>query len=96
MQMWNNSNNVCLAHSRYTVCLQGTDLLKHGRLGKPKMHFFRLADADTHLMWRSSNGKQRSIALASVFQVGVQGSCTDLFSRVHAVAARRDCHAFQL
>ena len=48
--------------------MQGTDLLKHGRLGKPKMHFFRLAEADTQLMWRSSNGKQRSISLASVHQ----------------------------
>lgn len=48
---------------------QGADLLKHGRLGKPKMHFFRVVEADTHLMWRSSNGKQRSIPLASVFQV---------------------------
>ena len=52
--------------------MQGADLLKHGRLGKPKMHFFRLAEADTHLTWRSSNGKQRSIALATVFQVGLE------------------------
>ncbi len=49
--------------------LQGTDLLKHGRLGKPKMHFFRLADADTLLTWRSANGKPRGIALSSVKQV---------------------------
>lgn len=39
------------------------------------MHFFRLADADAHLMWRSSNGKQRSIALASVFQVSLKIFC---------------------
>ena len=66
----------CLALFHYHVPIprdmlwsQGADLLKHGRLGKPKMHFFRLAEADTNLMWRSSNGKQRSITLASVFQV---------------------------
>ncbi len=50
-------------------CVQGTDLLKHGRLGKPKMHFFRLAEGDSVLTWRSANGKPRSIPLASVKQV---------------------------
>ena len=60
------------------ACMQGTDLLKHGRLGKPKMHFFRLAEADTQLMWRSSNGKQRSIPLASVHQVSADLTTSQL------------------
>lgn len=63
---------------------QGTDLLKHGRLGKPKMHFFRLAESDSLLTWRSANGKPRGIPLASVKQVTGCGAlcinCTKIYS----------------
>jgi hypothetical protein len=44
---------------------QGALLLKHGRHGKPKVHFFRVSACDTLLKWRSASG--------SVKQVGVGG-----------------------
>ncbi|CAL8464600.1 g4135 [Coccomyxa elongata] len=68
------------AEELLTALRKGTDLLKHGRLGKPKMHFFRLADADTLLTWRSANGKPRGIALSSVKQV-IKGQATETFKR---------------
>ena len=45
--------------------------MKHGRLGKPKLHLFRLQDSGTHIYWRSDRNKNqvRSIALQSVKQV---------------------------
>ena len=45
---------------------QGTDLMKHGRHGKPKVHYFRLAENDTHLTWRSAKGNQRGVVLTMV------------------------------
>ena len=51
------------------TCGQGADLLKHGRAGRPKVHFFRLADADGQLAWRSSRGHLRCIRLAAVQRV---------------------------
>ena len=54
-------------------------MMKHGRKGKPKMHYFRVADNDTQLTWRSAKGSQRSVPLRNVTQVGphtqVQASC---------------------
>jgi len=49
--------------------VQGTDLMKHGRHGKPKVHYFRLAESDTHLTWRSAKGNQRGVVLTMVKQV---------------------------
>lgn len=49
--------------------MQGTDLMKHGRHGKPKVHYFRLAESDTHLTWRSAKGNQRGVSLSMVKQV---------------------------
>ncbi|BDA49523.1 probable E3 ubiquitin-protein ligase HERC2 at N-terminal half [Coccomyxa sp. Obi] len=68
------------AEELLTALRKGTDLLKHGRLGRPKMHFFRLADADSLLTWRSANGKPRGIALSSVKQV-IKGQATETFKR---------------
>jgi len=48
---------------------QGADLLKHGRAGRPKVHFFRLVDADQQLVWRSAHGKLRCIRLHAVQRV---------------------------
>ena len=48
---------------------QGEDLLKHGRHGKPKMHYFRLIDSYTRLSWRSAKGGQRTVSLRHVLQV---------------------------
>ena len=58
-------------------CLQGADLLKHGRQGRPKMHFFRVAEQDSVLTWRSANGKQRSIPLSAVTQAWPDFRTTD-------------------
>ena len=46
-------------------------------------------------MWRSSNGKQRSIALASVFQVSLQVFYQDQSPEIYALAAWRERHALQ-
>ena len=35
------------------ACLQGTTLLKYGRHGAPKIHYFRLSTDDTELQWES-------------------------------------------
>ena len=43
--------------------------MKHGRHGKPKVHYFRLAENDTHLTWRSAKGNQRGVSLSMVKQV---------------------------
>ena len=51
------------------MCVQGEDLLKHGRHGKPKIHLFRLVDSDTRLTWRSAKGATRSVLLQSVVEV---------------------------
>ena len=51
--------------------IQGTDLMKHGRHGKPKVHYFRLAENDTHLTWRSAKGNQRGVSLSMVKQVSL-------------------------
>ena len=44
-------------------------MMKHGRKGKPKMHYFRVADNDTQLTWRSAKGSQRSVPLRNVNKV---------------------------
>ena len=41
--------------------LQGALLLKHGRHGKPKVHFFRVCGADTQLKWRSASGSVKQV-----------------------------------
>ncbi|KAK9818108.1 hypothetical protein WJX72_007263 [[Myrmecia] bisecta] len=64
-----------------TALRKGTDLMKHGRHGKPKVHYFRLSDNDTQLSWRSAaKGKLRSVALRTVKTV-VHGQTTDIFKR---------------
>ncbi|KAK9853917.1 hypothetical protein WJX84_000016 [Apatococcus fuscideae] len=52
---------------------KGTEMLKHGRHGKPKLHIFRLQDSGTHLCWRSDRNRNqvRSILLQSVKQAKV-------------------------
>ena len=57
---------------------QGAELLKHGRLGRPKVHYFRLAEGDAVLTWRSAHGKLRSIPLAAVTQVPATRTCGSL------------------
>ncbi|DBA89976.1 TPA: hypothetical protein ACH3X2_004351 [Trebouxia sp. C0005] len=63
-----------------TALRKGTDLMKHGRHGKPKVHYFRLAENDTHLTWRSAKGNQRGVVLTMVKQV-VSGQATEIFKR---------------
>jgi hypothetical protein len=58
----------CSGLQRVLLAAQGAELLKHGRLGRPKVHHFRLAEADAALTWRSSNGRLRSIPLSAVTQ----------------------------
>ncbi|KAK9794046.1 hypothetical protein WJX73_005382 [Symbiochloris irregularis] len=63
-----------------TALRKGEDLLKHGRHGRPKMHYFRLIDNDTRLSWRSAKGVLRSVPLRQVLQV-VAGQKTETFKR---------------
>ena len=44
--------------------------MKHGRHGKPKVHYFRLSHNDTMLSWKSAKNKQRGVLLKTVKQVG--------------------------
>lgn len=63
-----------------TTLRKGAWLQKHGRLGKPKLHFFRVINHDTQLAWRSSNGITRTVDLARVSST-VRGQTTDVFKR---------------
>lgn len=65
---------------RHRTGAQGAWLLKHGRYGRPKLHFFRLVGHDTQLAWRSSNGARRAVDLSCVGGV-VRGQTTDVFRR---------------
>ena len=49
--------------------LQGGNLWKHGRQGKPKVHYFHLTDADACLTWMSKDTKNRSIRLREIENV---------------------------
>lgn len=67
---------------------KGCYILKHGRSGRPKVHFFRLSADGTALRWRSSrSGSVRSVALRDV-QTILVGQSSDLFQRypLHASA----------
>ena len=44
--------------------LQGALLLKHGRHGKPKVHYFRVTACDTLLRWRSASGSLKQVGAA--------------------------------
>ena len=58
---------VCSCHM---CCMpQGGNLWKHGRQGKPKVHYFHLTDADTCLTWMSKDTKNRSVRLRDVENV---------------------------
>lgn len=65
---------------------QGSWLLKYGRYGKPKLHYFRLINHDSQLAWRSANGSRRAVDLSRVRELR-RGQCTEVFRRFpqHAV-----------
>ena len=67
--------------------MQGEDLLKHGRHGKPKMHYFRLVDQDARLSWRSAKGVIRTVPLRAVLHIKT-GQQTDTFKK-HLMPAVR-------
>jgi hypothetical protein len=60
--------------------MQGALLLKHGRHGKPKVHFFRVTSCDTLLRWRSASGSVKQVRLARVTEV-VAGQGSEVFRR---------------
>ena len=59
---------------------QGALLLKHGRHGRPKVHYFRVCSCDTLLRWRSAGGSLKQVKLRCVSEV-VAGQTTDVFRR---------------
>ncbi|KAL4459113.1 hypothetical protein ABPG75_013978 [Micractinium tetrahymenae] len=63
-----------------TALRKGALLLKHGRHGKPKVHFFRLAACDTLLRWRGASGSVKQVRLRNVAEV-VAGQTTEVFRR---------------
>ena len=63
------------AASKYRFVLQGADMMKHGRQGKPKMHYFRLGEGDNDLTWRSAKGATRSVSLWTVRKASFPLSC---------------------
>ncbi len=50
--------------------LQGALLLKHGRHGKPKVHYFRVTACDTLLRWRSASGSLKQVGAGRRVAVG--------------------------
>ena len=78
----------CQFRNLYILHLpQGEDLLKHGRHGKPKMHYFRLVDGDARLSWRSAKGAIRTVPLQNVVHLK-PGQQTDTFKK-HLMPAVR-------
>lgn len=64
-----------------TAMKKGAYLLKHGRSGRPKVHFFRLSLDGKELRWRSSkSGTVRAVPLAQV-QTILMGQSSELFRR---------------
>lgn len=63
-----------------TALRKGALLLKHGRHGKPKVHFFRLSACDTLLRWRSASSSVKQVRLRNVTEV-VGGQTTEVFRR---------------
>ncbi|PRW61357.1 RCC1 BLIP-II [Chlorella sorokiniana] len=63
-----------------TALRKGALLLKHGRHGKPKVHYFRVTACDTLLRWRSASGSLKQVKLRSVNEVAA-GQATDVFRR---------------
>lgn len=59
---------------------QGSWLLKYGRYGKPKLHYFRLINHDSQLAWRSANGTRRTVDLPRVRELQ-RGQGTEVFKR---------------
>lgn len=57
---------------------QGTLLLKHGRHGKPKVHYFRVTACDTLLRWRSASGSLKQVGAACWAVGGWSTFCADL------------------
>ena len=51
------------------TAMQGSNLWKHGRQGKPKVHYFHLTDADSCLTWMSKDTKNRGVRLRVIENV---------------------------
>ena len=60
--------------------MQGALLLKHGRHGKPKVHFFRVTACDSLLRWRSASGSVKQVRLSKVTEVAA-GQGSEVFRR---------------
>ncbi|CAD7698884.1 unnamed protein product, partial [Ostreobium quekettii] len=61
----------------YTAVVKGTSLMKFGRYGAPKLHFFRLA-ADRHYLEWESRGSRKRVNLLVVHRV-LRGQFTPVF-----------------
>ncbi|KAK2078213.1 hypothetical protein QBZ16_004081 [Prototheca wickerhamii] len=72
-----------------TTLRKGSLLLKHGRHGRPKVHYFRLMQNDSLLCWRSSSGSVRGVDLRAVSSL-VPGQSSDVFRR-HPLPASAAC-----
>ncbi len=72
------------AEEARAALLKGASFLKHGRAGRPKARFLRLADAGSpgaELRWRSAGGGARGARLAAVDDVSTSGAGTPGFAR---------------
>lgn len=72
-----------------TALRKGAFLLKHGRSGKPKVHFFRLSASGTELAWRRMSGGTAGVPLAAVHGIS-PGQATPTFKR-HPVRLGASC-----
>ena len=81
--VWNwskSSSDTPQLEELLTGLRKGAVLLKHGRAGRPKIHYFKLIDADSSLSWRSSSGSLRCVDLHTVTEV-IPGQATEVFRR---------------
>jgi alpha-tubulin suppressor-like RCC1 family protein len=77
----NNDNNNPPIQELFTALRKGSLILKHGRSGRPKTHFFRLISSDTALSWRSSTGSIRQVNLKYVTHIVAGQSSSNCFKR---------------
>ncbi len=76
-----SQSSSCLrAPAQLTPLWKGSFLLKHGRQGRPKVHYFQLSDDSMELVWTRASGTRRSVPLSRVQDI-LLGQASPVFRR---------------
>ncbi|KAI8100442.1 hypothetical protein M9435_006926 [Picochlorum sp. BPE23] len=66
--------------AQLTPLWKGSFLLKHGRQGRPKVHYFQLSEDSMELVWTRSSGTRRSVPLSRVQDI-LLGQASPVFRK---------------